>query len=848
MPARRAAPIAATLAVFLAALAGVSLYVACRGGEPPAFVDLGPVLAAGAARAPAAARASGAVLELDFTRERDRAAVRAGDGAGLLEAGDAGARVRVDARENRITIDLPEWSGGGRDASAATLLLLEIGVSEAHDVTRLYWTAPGAAPDESRSLPIAFPYDGRLHTVPVPLEDSAAWTGPVASFHVRQGIEESDLAGERPVVTLGGIRLLKTTLAERFAIESGGAPAPERPALRSIRIGAETRPAALAPAPSRFESDVVVPKGGPRLDAAIALHPAAFGRHAERVEFVATADGEVLFSRSVDPANPADGGWIDVRADLSRFAGRRVRLALETRGSGGAAAYALLARPAIRSAAPPGTGVRGAILVSLDTLRADRLGCYGRRGEPETTPRLDALAAESVLFARAISSAPETIASHASLFTACTPPVHGLFDPGIALADDVVTLADRFSEAGFATAAFVEGGNVSAAFGFSQGFDTFVETERGARGEKRIEETIAAAEKWLAANADRPFFLFVHTYEAHTPYDPPEPLRKLFDPDYEGPYATAVSWGVVQEMLLGKLPAGERDYDHVRRLYDAGVRHVDASIGGFVDRLRADGTLDRSLLAITSDHGEDFFDHFGFATHGHTLYDELLHVPLLVRLPGNAPRVVEEPVELLSLGPTILDVAGLEPLPSSRASRVQGTSFAGALRGERQAFPEFVLAADRSFFERQALRYAETKFILNPTIERAPAEGEDPSGGANLARDIRAILSEPRFAWTGVSGKLAGWLREVEIYDLRSDPREQRNLAPERTADADRYRRLLGGYLKSLPPVLPHRTSTLGAADLQRLQALGYITGKAAPKEKPRPIDPAGSESPSLPK
>lgn len=290
---------------------------------------------------------------------------------------------------------------------------------------------------------------------------------------------------------------------------------------------------------------------------------------------------------------------------------------------------------------PPRTNIRpNVVLVTLDTIRADRMGFLG--SERKLTPNLDGLARQSVVFTRAYAQVPLTTASHATILTGTYPQYHQVNDFGVPLPQDVPFAPSIFKSRGYHTAAFV-GSLVldpatRSAPGFDRGFDTFdagfhrrrPQESRYQAIERRGGEVVAHALAWLSQHPRGPFFIWVHLYDAHDPYDPPEP--------YKSRYASAP--------------------------YDGEIAYVDSAVGKFLTQLRARGLYEGAVIAVMADHGEALGEH-GESTHGIFLYDETIHVPLLFKLPGerSAGKRIDSRVQLVDALPTILRAAGIAPPP-----------------------------------------------------------------------------------------------------------------------------------------------------------------------------------------
>ncbi len=305
----------------------------------------------------------------------------------------------------------------------------------------------------------------------------------------------------------------------------------------------------------------------------------------------------------------------------------------------------------------PGCNV---VLVSLDTLRADHLGAYGY--DKPTSPHIDALAAESVIFESAISQSAWTRPAHISMLTGLYPSEHGV----VTIAHQQVfpheakSIAEVFSENGYATAAFTGGGNMSEEFGFARGFEVY--SSKG----KRIWDNIEDIREWLGRE-DGKFFLLVHGFEPHRPYKSDSVDRRALGLPEEKPrgWSKACKQGVRPD-----------DMEPYVAEYDAAIRKGDRAVGELMSALSDAGVLDQTVVLFTSDHGEAFFEH-GRCFHIDTLYREIVHVPYLVRVPGLPPRRVRGVVAAsVSVARTLLDIVGLSD------DAVAGPSLAADLQSE----------------------------------------------------------------------------------------------------------------------------------------------------------------------
>jgi arylsulfatase A-like enzyme len=323
------------------------------------------------------------------------------------------------------------------------------------------------------------------------------------------------------------------------------------------------------------------------------------------------------------------------------------------------------------------------LVIVIDTLRADRLGAWG--GPRATSPRLDALAGESLLVERAIAQASWTKPSLASLFTSLHPSQHGAVEETTAnhLAPSLVTLAECFAAGGYRTGAVSENPHVSNVTRFDQGFER-MQTLNGFRGDRAW--VVESARRWLeerqAQDAERPFFLYVHFLDPHGPYEPGAPWRERFleGVSSEQPLVREGKVGPLAEGTRALVQLAEGDVEYLRALYDAEIRETDAALESLLGELESRGLLGDTVVLLTSDHGEEFLEH-GTFKHGYQLYEESLRVPLVLRVPGVAARREREAlVQHIDLAPTLLEIVGL-PVPPT----FQGRSLVPLLRGERLA-------------------------------------------------------------------------------------------------------------------------------------------------------------------
>lgn len=378
-----------------------------------------------------------------------------------------------------------------------------------------------------------------------------------------------------------------------------------------------------------------------------------------------------LFDRKVEGASLAASRWQHVAAAIpDEYLGRAVELVCSVSSDSQEVIIPLIATPKLRPQEPRRVGPN-VLFVSLDTLRADRTGCYG--AERDTTPNLDRLAERSLLFETVWAASPYTLPSHVSMFSGQLPSVHGVQSPGLAI-NPVRTslLAELLRGRGWSTGAFTAGGFLDPSFGFASGFESYSVLDpvlwldsphvQGALARFPDRDLQLAAEQqpnieaWLKDHAQESFFLFLHTYAAHQFDPPPESLARFqAEPvDREGADAKVFAH------LFDHSQPNAREAERLLEIYDATVHQADAALGRWLDTLERLGLADDTIIVVTSDHGKEFGEH-GATNHGHSLHEELIRVPLIVHIPGQPARRIEDAAMHADLLPTLLDALDLAP-------------------------------------------------------------------------------------------------------------------------------------------------------------------------------------------
>lgn len=448
--------------------------------------------------------------------------------------------------------------------------------------------------------------------------------------------------------------------------------------------------------------------------------------------------------------------------------------------------------------------VRNLVLISVDTLRADHLGIYGY--EVPTSPRIDSFFAGGVVFRTAFSQAPWTLPSHMSMILGQYPSSHGVqVYPQVTrgfidrLPDSAVTVAELLGEAGFKTGGFTADGFLSREYAFDQGFHQFGEAES-----LRMAEVLDMALPWLKDNAESRFFLFLHSFDVHR-YNPSVNFNGISDHGYQGHLKRVHEQ---QPDNLENLAVGDgfytldsSDVAYLEFLYDSEIRTVDDQLGRLFGELEDLHVLDRTAVILTSDHGESFLEH-GATGHAFTMYNEALHVPLLVRGPGlRQPEDVLQRVQTIDIAPTITDLLGL---PISAKTTMQGDSLAPALLGQ-------ILAARPILCEADAL-----------DTQAALIDGKFKYISYGIPYHD---LFDSRFIMLTMKGLVSPYAKKEELFNLEDDPDERVNLAPTNPECARAYRESLMRRIRDLRRVktMPGTQPIMSDELEMRLRALGYV-------------------------
>ena len=417
------------------------------------------------------------------------------------------------------------------------------------------------------------------------------------------------------------------------------------------------------------------------------------------------------------------------------------------------------------------------ILIVVDTLRADHLSCFGYHRP--TTPNIDRFAADSVFFTNAIAPAPWTAPSLGSLFTSQYPAVLGYEDLPSPINKRFLTLAEVFKNSGYDTKGIISHVIISSRLNFDQGFDSYDEENARGHGHVSSPSVTDKAISFLEDQKDGKFFLFLHYFDPH--YDFIQHEDYNYYPDYDGPLFSRQP--LVEEIRRLAPSLSPEDIDYLRALYDSEISFTDEHLGRLFHKLKEMDLYDDSLIVFTADHGEEFCEREGcWIGHTRTLYQELIHVPLIIKLPGKAKkRLSQDYVGLIDIMPTIVDYAGLETPDDYECE------------GEIIDLPRGKRRNNKAIF-------SETKRLAN----------------------LQAVIKD-------------GWKlivntdnREVKLYNFENDPTEKENKAGTEQANLFAFQDTLREWYRHINQKknrlkLEKEDADLTSEQVEILRSLGYI-------------------------
>ncbi len=558
----------------------------------------------------------------------------------------------------------------------------------------------------------------------------------------------------------------------------------------------------FAPTPTTLSWELTVPENS-RLHFGWGLLESTLREnHSVAYEIELEHDGQAhrIFSKKLTSASPKQPHVkLHQKIDLADFADKKIRLLFKTSGwihnrsRPRALHSAFWINPVISPVKQDDDPAPNVILISLDTLRADHLGSYGY--SRNTSPHIDAFQKESVFFSRAFSTAPATLCAHMSLMTGLNSHHHQI-RTGRRLHPEIPTLAEFMSTRGYATAAFTGGGQVSGIFGFNRGFDLYQENTGRLLERDTPDKLLNQSLNWISHNRGNRFFLFLHTYQIHAPYWNESPLGGLFLNEDHIWDRLKLSGYLKQRAGSHPhkfIPLSKEKQENIIALYDGEIRYTDeVFFGPLLDGLHRLGLYDNTMIILTADHGEAFYEH-GMWLHEIQLYNELTHIPLMIKYPRSrhaGMRIVDN-VRITDIMPTIL--GELRHNPSGWEK--DGRDLAPLIRGRRD--PARICFAD-VLGDHEPARVSvireNKKMIFNQGVHRKEIGAPDPPA-------------------------------ERELYDFVSDPQEKQNLADIDPQASRELMKLVREYLQVDETARIHRGASLDLDQdlINRLRALGYI-------------------------
>lgn len=537
--------------------------------------------------------------------------------------------------------------------------------------------------------------------------DFAEYDVPLPAAHARAG-ENNLLLRFGGVKKVGDDELAAAVDWIRVlpAAAAGAAVAPASSyaeLVKDVVVGGQKRKALALPAKTTLSYYVDVPKAAKLSVRVGALESKAAAAPGPRALIRVTPNGgkpRDLWSGALT------GSWQEQQLALDSYAGSVVKLELQVDGSGaGAFSSPTIVTPQ-SNVAKAKSQAKNVVVLLIDTLRADRLRAY-TKGSRVKTPVLDSIAADGAVFENSQSPENWTKPSVASILTGLYPMTHRTKQGDSALSEKALMVSEVYKQHGFATGTFLANGYVSDKFGFKQGWDYYTNYIREGKPTK-AERVFRDAGDWVEKNKDKRFFLYIQTIDPHVPYDPPSEFLKMYQTE---PYAGSVKPRQTPDLLEKakrvppKVTFDERDRAYLENLYDAEISYHDHYLGVFIERLKKLGLYEDMVFVVTSDHGEEFYEHGSYG-HGHSVYQELLHVPFIVRWPGVvSPQRQTATVGTLDISPTVLTASGIA-VPEV----MEGTDRVPQLLG---ALPSMPAVAFSDFLDdRRVIRAGRWKLIL----------------------------------------------------------------------------------------------------------------------------------------
>ncbi|MCB9615058.1 MAG: sulfatase [Sandaracinus sp.] len=530
----------------------------------------------------------------------------------------------------------------------------------------------------------------------------------------------------------------------------------------NVSLGGASKPAVVYATPHAFTWYAEIPEGGK-----LAFGAGQEGQAGGTGRVYVTAEGG---ERQKVWEGALTNAWSGQTVDLSSYAGKIVQIRFEAEGGQGRAAWA---EPRImrRRAEVADVGqARNVVVVLVDTLRASKLKTWNPQSRVRT-PAVDALASEGVVFERGNSTENWTKPAVAAVLTGLHPMDHGARTQSAVLSDRALMVSEHFKSNGFKTAMLCANGYVSDRFGFDQGWDRYVNYIRENQNSDSS-NVFEQAGAWVTENKDDRFFLYVHTIDPHVPYDPGDEFLSMYDSrsDYEGPVRPRMTGELLVQAKANppQVTFNASDMRRLEALHDGEISQHDHHFARFIQTLKDQGLYENTAIVFVADHGEEFREHGSFG-HGHSVYEELLHVPLIVRAPGVSARRVSTRVSTIDVPATIVELAGLPAMPNTFSRSLVPLMAGGTRSGPEVAMAEFL-------DERRVIYAGQYKFFVRGNLTASMFDlGTDPGEQNQLevsahpiaARYLRTLQGQ----FLGASNR-SQWLSAEQAGSARLDAGE----------------------------------------------------------------------------
>ena len=525
---------------------------------------------------------------------------------------------------------------------------------------------------------------------------------PISETDIRPGENSIMLRATKTSQVRGKARSFAMDWLHFEPSSADGTAAPQRVEVAQASAGGVDRRAmALAPG-AQIDWFIEVPDDGTLIFGA--------GRGSEGDGALAlqiSSDGSAGSPQRIE----AGPGWSDRQVSLSRLAGEIARVRFRNEGTTDLALSDVRIVRRVGEVIAVDEPARNVIVLLIDTLRASKVQAYYPKTRVKT-PTIDEFASQGALFERSQSPENWTKPSVASVLTSLHPATHKTKQDASKLPKSALMLSEVYKKAGFKTASFIANGYVSNAFGFDQGWDHYTNYIRESRN-TNASNVFGEAQGWIEKNKDGRFFVYIQTIDPHVPYDPPAEFLKMYDPDpYSGQVQNRRTHLMLDEAKKNpkKYTFTKRDKERIEALHDGEISYHDEYFGKFLVKLRELGLDENTIVVVTSDHGEEFQEH-GSWGHGHSVYQELLGVPLMFRWPGVIPgnARIGPVVSTMDIGPTVLEATGV-PIPK----QFEGRSLLGFMRGDWPPGPH--VAFSDFLDHRRVIRGGDWKMIIRGNL------------------------------------------------------------------------------------------------------------------------------------